>query len=75
MHELTRVNIIIFQVRHFYKKQRHVSTYARRAIDLRKLGHEVTVFEKLPVMGGMMAVGIPEYRLPRDILAWETSYL
>ena len=45
------------------------------AIDLRKLGHEVTVFEKLPVMGGMMAVGIPEYRLPRDILAWETSYL
>ncbi|MFH1076665.1 MAG: FAD-dependent oxidoreductase [Pseudomonadota bacterium] len=31
-------------------------------------GYQVTVFEKLPVAGGMMAVGIPEYRLPRDIL-------
>ena len=26
-------------------------------------GYQVTVFEKLPVAGGMMAVGIPEYRL------------
>ena len=30
--------------------------------------HSVTVFEKLPVAGGMMAVGIPSYRLPKDIL-------
>lgn len=45
------------------------------ALDSIKKGHEVTVFEKLPVKGGMMAVGIPEYRLPRDILAWEISYL
>ncbi|MGD2185275.1 MAG: FAD-dependent oxidoreductase [Desulfobacterales bacterium] len=30
--------------------------------------HRVTVFEKLPVAGGMMAVGIPSYRLPKDIL-------
>lgn len=29
-----------------------------------KKGYSVTVFEKLPVKGGMMAVGIPEYRLP-----------
>ncbi|MBF0379231.1 MAG: FAD-dependent oxidoreductase [Desulfamplus sp.] len=29
-----------------------------------KKGYRVTVFEKLPVKGGMMAVGIPEYRLP-----------
>ncbi|MBF0389953.1 MAG: FAD-dependent oxidoreductase, partial [Desulfamplus sp.] len=29
-----------------------------------KKGYKVTVFEKLPVKGGMMAVGIPEYRLP-----------
>ncbi len=34
-------------------------------------GYPVTVYEKLPVAGGMMAVGIPEYRLPRDILLAE----
>jgi len=38
---------------------------------LRWKGYQVTVFEKLPVAGGMMAVGIPAYRLPRDILAQE----
>lgn len=31
-------------------------------------GYEVTVFEKLPVLGGMLAVGIPDYRLPRDVV-------
>lgn len=31
-------------------------------------GYPVTVFERLPVAGGMMAVGIPAYRLPRHIL-------
>jgi len=35
---------------------------------LAKLGHRVIVFEALPEPGGMMRVGIPEYRLPRDIL-------
>ena len=45
------------------------------SLDMIRKGHEVTVFEKLPVKGGMMAVGIPEYRLPRDILSWEISYL
>ena len=34
-------------------------------------GFGVTIFEKLPEPGGMMRVGIPEYRLPRDILAGE----
>ncbi len=34
-------------------------------------GHQVTIFEKLPVAGGMMAVGIPKYSLPSDILANE----
>ncbi len=34
-------------------------------------GLQVTVFEKLEVAGGMMAVGIPEFRLPRDILSVE----
>lgn len=38
---------------------------------LAQKGYAVTVFEKLPVAGGMMAVGIPEYRLPRDILKAE----
>ena len=31
-------------------------------------GHKVTVFESLPILGGMLAVGIPDYRLPPDIL-------
>lgn len=31
-------------------------------------GHGVTIFEALPQPGGMMRVGIPEYRLPRDVL-------
>lgn len=31
-------------------------------------GHEVTVFESLPLAGGMMRFGIPKYRLPRNIL-------
>lgn len=35
---------------------------------LAKLGHAVTVFESLPEPGGMMRVGIPEHRLPREIL-------
>jgi len=33
-----------------------------------KLGHSATVFEALPVAGGMMRVGIPEYRLSREVL-------
>jgi heterodisulfide reductase subunit A-like polyferredoxin len=31
-------------------------------------GYEVTVFEKYEVLGGMLTLGIPEYRLPRDII-------
>ena len=38
---------------------------------LARQGYQVTIYEKLPVTGGMMAVGIPEYRLPRDLLAEE----
>ena len=38
---------------------------------LAKLGHSVTVFEALPEPGGMMRVGIPDYRLPKDILSAE----
>ncbi len=38
---------------------------------LSRRGYEVTVFEALPVAGGMLAVGIPEYRLPRKLLQLE----
>ena len=38
---------------------------------LAKLGHSVTVFETLPEPGGMMRVGIPDYRLPKNILRAE----
>ncbi len=38
------------------------------ALRLAQRGYPVTVFEALPVAGGMLAVGIPEYRLPRDVL-------
>ncbi|QXM06440.1 FAD-dependent oxidoreductase [Crassaminicella indica] len=48
---------------------------AQAALDLRKEGFSVTVFDKLEVYGGMMRVGIPEYRLPRDIIDLEYSYL
>jgi len=42
---------------------------------LAKNGYETTVFEKLPVAGGMMAVGIPLYRLPRQTLATEIGVI
>ena len=45
------------------------------ALDLRREGCEVHVFEKLPERGGMLRVGIPSYRLPRHILENEISYL
>jgi NADPH-dependent glutamate synthase beta subunit-like oxidoreductase len=43
------------------------------AFYLAKLGHSVTVFEALPQTGGMMRVGIPAYRLPREILDAEVD--
>jgi formate dehydrogenase (NADP+) beta subunit len=38
------------------------------AHDLALLGYSVTIFEGAAVPGGMMRLGIPEYRLPRDVL-------
>ncbi len=40
---------------------------------LARLGYGVTVFEAMPVPGGMMAIGIPEYRLPRTIIREEIA--
>jgi heterodisulfide reductase subunit A-like polyferredoxin len=38
-------------------------------------GYQVTVFEKLPVLGGMLTVGIPSYRLPRNIIEAEIQVI
>ena len=40
---------------------------------LRLKGYGVTIFESLPMLGGMLRVGIPEYRLPRDVLDGEIA--
>mgnify|MGYP002168002607 CR=1 FL=1 len=38
---------------------------------LRQMGHSVTVFEAMPKAGGMLRYGIPEYRLPKEVLDQE----
>ena len=43
--------------------------------DLIKLGHEVTMFEALHKMGGVLVYGIPEFRLPKAIVEREVRYL
>ncbi|MFO7952377.1 MAG: FAD-dependent oxidoreductase [Bacillota bacterium] len=43
------------------------------AYQLAQKGYAVTIYEALPVAGGMLAVGIPSYRLPRDILNAEVG--
>lgn len=48
---------------------------AQAAIDLRKAGHAVTIYEKEEKAGGMLRIGIPKYRLPRDVVDYEYSYL
>ena len=40
---------------------------------LAKEGYKVKIFEALPTAGGMLAVGIPDYRLPKDILDNEVA--
>jgi heterodisulfide reductase subunit A-like polyferredoxin len=42
---------------------------------LAKMGYEASIFEALPMAGGMLAVGIPDYRLPKDILEAEIDYI
>src|SRR5580693_5309149 len=41
------------------------------AHDLARLGYSVTIFEASPVAGGMLHLGIPEYRLPRSVVEAE----
>jgi NADPH-dependent glutamate synthase beta subunit-like oxidoreductase/Pyruvate/2-oxoacid:ferredoxin oxidoreductase delta subunit len=45
------------------------------AYHLTRMGYGVTVFEALPVLGGMLRVGIPEYRLPKKILEEEIDQI
>jgi heterodisulfide reductase subunit A-like polyferredoxin len=45
------------------------------ANDLALEGHQVTIFEAQPEPGGMLRYAIPEYRLPKDILAKEIDYI
>ncbi len=45
------------------------------AADLVKYGHSVTLFEALHVAGGVLMYGIPEFRLPKDIVQGEVNYV
>src|SRR5689334_2062910 len=43
------------------------------AHDLALLGYEVTIFESQSVAGGMLRLGVPEYRLPRELIRLEIN--
>lgn len=43
--------------------------------DLARLGYKVTIFEALHTAGGVLAYGIPEFRLPKYIVKEEIDYL
>ena len=45
------------------------------AADLAKMGHQVTIFEALHVAGGVLTYGIPEFRLPKEIVQGEVDYV
>lgn len=45
------------------------------AVDLRRLGYGVTMFETLHIAGGVLQYGIPAFRLPRDVVDYELSRL
>ena len=43
------------------------------AYQLALSGFPVTVFEALPVAGGMLQVGLPDFRMPKDVVAREVE--
>jgi heterodisulfide reductase subunit A-like polyferredoxin len=45
------------------------------AQDLTKQGYGVTLFEARPFLGGMLRLGVPAYRLPRDVLDYEIEQI
>ncbi len=42
---------------------------------LAQMGYPVTVFEALPIGGGMLSVAIPDFRLPREVIEREIDYI
>ncbi|MDR1328395.1 MAG: FAD-dependent oxidoreductase, partial [Oscillospiraceae bacterium] len=42
---------------------------------LRRLGHDVTIYDAMPSLGGMLRYGIPEYRLPKKLLDAEIALI
>ena len=61
--------------RPFHKKDKKVAVIGAgpsglsAANDLARLGYSVTIYETFPVPGGMLNVGIPPYRLPREVVS------
>ena len=45
------------------------------AADLAKAGHDVTIFEAFHTTGGVLVYGIPEFRLPKEIVRREVNYI
>lgn len=45
------------------------------AADLARLGHKVTIFESLHAPGGVLMYGIPQFRLPKEIVNVEVDYV
>ncbi|HLB71102.1 MAG TPA: NADPH-dependent glutamate synthase [Candidatus Methanoperedens sp.] len=45
------------------------------AADLARMGHSVTMFESLHEAGGVLTYGIPEFRLPKEIVRAEVEYV
>jgi len=45
------------------------------AADLARMGHGVTIFEALHVAGGVLMYGIPEFRLPKEIVQNEVDFV
>jgi glutamate synthase (NADPH/NADH) small chain len=43
--------------------------------ELAKMGHKVTIFEALHVAGGVLVYGIPQFRLPKEIVQKEVDYV
>jgi len=44
------------------------------AVDLGRVGHQVTIFESLHAPGGVLVYGIPEFRLPKSVVSAEIEY-
>jgi heterodisulfide reductase subunit A-like polyferredoxin len=76
-----QVNIDELPIPHITKTDKKVAVIGAgpsglaAANDLALEGHQVTIFEAQPEPGGMLRYAIPEYRLPKDILAKEIDYI